>query len=48
MENVKGIFEGIRPIREGTMAIVLCALAYQSSPGDMCMQKVHPGFYIQA
>jgi hypothetical protein len=28
MENVKGIFEGTRPIREGTMAIGLGALAY--------------------
>jgi hypothetical protein len=24
MENVKGIFEGTRPIREGTTAIGLC------------------------
>jgi hypothetical protein len=28
MENAKGIFEGTRPIREGTAAIGLGALAY--------------------
>jgi hypothetical protein len=28
MENVKGIFEGTRPIREGTTAIGLGALGY--------------------
>jgi hypothetical protein len=28
MENVKGIFEGKRPIREGTTAIGIGAFAY--------------------